>query len=371
MSEQDYTTTGKIPVKGILELVDDGKYGFLRHIGDNGYAISSDDAFVRLNLIRSFDLREGDLIEGIAGTKRDEDSSRPLIYINSINGRKLSGRKRRPVFDTLTPIFPNERIQLSLQSEKRKTTRLIDVVSPIGKGQRGMIASPPKAGKTTILKDIASSMLVNCPEAHIFVLLIDERPEEVTDFRDHVCGDKIEILSSTFDKSPEHHKRVAEMTLQRAKRLVEEGDDVVILMDSITRLVRAYNLIVTPSGRTLSGGIDPASFFIPKKFFGAARNLREGGSLTIIATALIETGSKMDDVIYEEFKGTGNMELVLNRKLQEQHIFPAIDIAKSGTRRDDLLLTAKDQRMADFVRKEFKSNNAESSMQYILRHFTS
>lgn len=337
--------TDRIAVKSIFENIDN-QYGFLRN---DIYRPSNNDIFVGQEIIKKFGLRTGDIIEGIAGSK-EEGKLRPLIYVQLINGNSPFDSRQRAIYETMTPIFPNEKYNITEKSNSL-ALKLINYLSPIGKGQRGIIASPPKSGKTTILKDIAQSLVLNYPETYIFVVLIDERPEEVTDFKDNVSGDNIEIVASTFDEMPEHHKRVAELTLERAKRLVEYGNDVVILMDSITRLTRANNLLVESSGKTLSGGIDPSAFYGPKKLFGAARNIRNGGSLTILSTALIETGSKMDDIIYEEFKGTGNMELVLNRHLQEKHIFPAIDVLKSGTRRDDLLQTPQEQKISERLRQ--------------------
>ena len=293
-----------------------------------------------------------------------------LLYINSVNGYPTSVVEKRPNFENLTPIFPNERLHLEYPGVKTSMAmRVMDLLSPIGKGQRGMIVSPPKAGKTTLLKQVATTITKNHPEMHLIILLIDERPEEVTDIRETVTGENVEVIYSTFDELPERHKRVSEMVVERAKRLVEHGRDVMILLDSITRLARAYNLVVPPSGRTLSGGLDPAALHMPKRFFGAARNIREGGSLTILATALVDTGSKMDDVVYEEFKGTGNMELVLDRKLQERRVFPAIDIAKSGTRREDLLLTPDEQEAVYNMRKALNGMKSEEAVENILNMF--
>ena len=275
---------------------------------------------------------------------------------------------RRFNFEDMTPIFPNERLRME-RDPKEMAMRIVDLVSPIGKGQRGMVVSPPKAGKTTLLKAMAKSILENNKDMHIIILLIDERPEEVTDIKEAIVGDNVEVIYSTFDELPEHHKRVAEMVIERGKRLVEHKKDVTILLDSITRLARAYNLVVPPSGRTLSGGLDPAALYMPKRFFGAARNMREGGSLTILATALVDTGSKMDDVIYEEFKGTGNMELILDRKLSEKRVFPAIDIVKSGTRREDLLLSREEQEAVYIMRKALNGMKAEEAVESILNLF--
>ena len=304
-------------------------------------------------MIRRFHLKTGDMIYGYAKSRNPQERYNALLYIETVNDLPVSAIFRRPDFDKLTPIFPDERIHMEREGKRVPTSlRVLDLLAPIGKGQRGMIVSPPKAGKTTLLKQIAQSILKNQPDMTLMILLIDERPEEVTDMMEEVVGDKVQVIYSTFDELPEHHKRVAEMTIERGKRLVEQGQDVCILLDSITRLARAYNLIVPSSGKVLSGGMDSAALHMPKRFFGAARNIREGGSLTILATALVDTGSRMDDVIYEEFKGTGNMELVLNRELQERRIFPAIDILKSGTRRDDLLLSPLEKDAADLIHRE-------------------
>ena len=354
----------RFEIAGLFEAVDDG-YGFIRC---NQYNISSDDIFVSQEMIRMFGLRTGDLIEGIAGRK-ELNKSRPLIYINQINHREPRENRSRMKFETGIPTFPNENFHLSTAVTDSLGLKLIDYLAPIGKGQRGMIVAPPKAGKTTIIKDIANGMIQSHPDTIVFILLIDERPEEVTDFIDNVHGNHVEIISSTFDESPENHKRVAEFTLERAKRLVECGQDVVILLDSITRLVRAYNLIIEPSGKTLSGGLDPAALYMPKKFFGAARNIRNGGSLTVISTALVDTGSRMDNMIFEEFRGTGNMELILSRELQERHIFPAIDILKSSTRRSELLLTKQEQDIGESIRSIYSTNaNMEIAMKKVF-HF--
>ena len=308
-------------------------------------------------MIRRFHLKTGDMLYGYAKSRNPQERYSALLYIERVNSLPLSAIFGRSDFDKLTPIFPDERIPMEREGKRVSTSlRVLDLLAPIGKGQRGMIVSPPKAGKTTLLKQIAQSILKNEPDMTLMILLIDERPEEVTDMMEEVVGDKVQVIYSTFDELPEHHKRVAEMTIERAKRLVEQGQDVCILLDSITRLARAYNLIVPSSGKILSGGMDSAALHMPKRFFGAARNIREGGSLTILATALVDTGSRMDDVIYEEFKGTGNMELVLNRELQERRIFPAIDIQKSGTRRDDLLLSPLEKDAADFLHRELSSD---------------
>lgn len=323
-------------VRGFLEVLPDG-FGFIRNAN---YLSDPNDVYVSQSQIYKFRLKTGDFITGYVRDPKSSEKFRSLLHISKINEYDLETAMKRKPFEKLTPIFPNEKIKL--EKENRIAMRIIDLLSPIGKGQRGIIVSPPKAGKTTLLKEVALSIRDNNPDIHILILLIDERPEEVTDMKDTVEGDNIEVLYSTFDEAPERHKKVSEMVIERAKRLVEHGQDVVILLDSITRLARSYNLLVTSSGRTLSGGLDPNSLYMPKRFFGAARNMKEGGSLTILATALIDTGSRMDDVIYEEFKGTGNMELVLSRDLQERRIFPAIDIVKSGTRREDLLLTKEE-----------------------------
>ena len=340
------TNEGDEIVEGILDILPDG-YGFLR--GEN-YLSSPKDVYISVIQIRRFKLDKGDIIKGIARCKEGEKFP-SLIFVGEVNGESPEKAARRKRFDELTPIYPTERIKLETDS-KEYAMRMIDLMSPIGKGQRGMIVAPPKVGKTTLLKKIANSISKNNPEEKLIVLLIDERPEEVTDMKRSING---EVIYSTFDELPEHHVKVAEMVLERAKRLVEQGQDVVILLDSITRLARAYNLTIPSSGRTLSGGLDPAALHKPKKFFGAARNIEFGGSLTILATALVETGSRMDDVIFEEFKGTGNMEVHLDRKLSEKRIFPAIDINKSGTRREDLLLTPKEKETVFALRKAMNS----------------
>ena len=334
---------------GILEIMADG-YGFIR---SENFMPGEQDVYVNSLMIRRFHLKTGDMIYGYAKSRNPQERYNALLYIETVNDLPVSAIYRRPDFDKLTPIFPDERIHMEREGKRVPTSlRVLDLLAPIGKGQRGMIVSPPKAGKTTLLKQIAQSILKNQPDMTLMILLIDERPEEVTDMMEEVVGDKVQVIYSTFDELPEHHKRVAEMTIERGKRLVEQGQDVCILLDSITRLARAYNLIVPSSGKVLSGGMDSAALHMPKRFFGAARNIREGGSLTILATALVDTGSRMDDVIYEEFKGTGNMELVLNRELQERRIFPAIDILKSGTRRDDLLLSPLEKDAADLIHRE-------------------
>ena len=360
--EQSELDSG-ICAKGILEVLPDG-YGFIR--SDN-YLPGENDVYVSPSQIRRFNLKTGDILKGNTRVKSQNEKFSALLYVTSINGMKPN-EMRRYNFEDMTPIFPNERLHLERPGGS-VAMRVVDLVSPIGKGQRGMIVSPPKAGKTTLLKDVAKSILKNNPEMHLIILLIDERPEEVTDIKEAIKGSNVEIIYSTFDELPEHHKRVSEMTIERAKRLVEHKKDVTIFIDSITRLARAYNLTVPPSGRTLSGGLDPAALHMPKRFFGAARNMREGGSLTILATALVDTGSKMDDVVYEEFKGTGNMELVLNRKLQEKRIFPAIDIAKSGTRREDLLLSKEELEAVDIMRKALNGMKSDEALENILNMF--
>lgn len=350
------------PCGGILEVMPDG-FGFTR--SDN-FMPGDSDVYVNPAIIKRYRLKTGDVIHGLSRAKNPNERYAALSYIETVNGKPLSEMFRRRSFESLTPIFPNQRIRLEVPGERSSTSlRILDLLAPIGKGQRGMIVSPPKAGKTTLLKQVAKAIVKNEPKMHLLILLIDERPEEVTDMKEEVEGGLVTVIYSTFDEVPEHHKRVAEMTIERAKRLVEQGEDVTILLDSITRLARAYNLVVPASGRTLSGGLDPAALHMPKRFFGAARNMREGGSLTILSTALVETGSRMDDVIYEEFKGTGNMELVLNRELQERRIFPAIDIVKSGTRRDDLLLSELEQRAVDIIHKRVSDEKASSAEEVI------
>jgi len=351
-------------VAGILEVMSDG-FGFIR---SKNYLPGEDDVYVSPSQIRRFGLKTGDILTGNTRVKTQTEKFSALLYLTRINGMHPAEAAKRRNFEDMTPIFPNERLRL--ETGKTSTAmRVMDLISPIGKGQRGMIVSPPKAGKTTLLKQVALSIRKNNPEAHLLILLIDERPEEVTDIKEAIEGNNVEVIYSTFDELPEHHKRVSEMVIERAKRLVEHKKDVVILLDSITRLARAYNLVVPPSGRTLSGGLDPAALHMPKRFFGAARNMREGGSLTILATALVDTGSKMDDVIYEEFKGTGNMELVLDRKLSEKRIFPAIDIPKSGTRREDLLLTREESEAVDIIRRAVNGMKADEAVDNILNMF--
>jgi len=349
---------------GILEVLADG-YGFIR---SENFLPGDDDVYVSPSQIRRFGLRTGDIVCGNKRVKASNERYSALLFVKTVNGQHPAQNMRRTRFEDLTPIFPNERIHLE-RPGGTTAMRIVDLVSPIGKGQRGMIVSPPKAGKTTLLKDTAKSILQNDPEMHLIILLIDERPEEVTDIKETVCGDNVEVIYSTFDELPEHHKRVSEMVIERAKRLVEMKKDVIIFIDSITRLARAYNQVVPPSGRTLSGGLDPAALHMPKRFFGAARNMREGGSLTILATALVETGSKMDDVVYEEFKGTGNMELILDRKMQERRVFPAIDLAKSGTRREDLLLTQEELDAVMIMRRALNGMKAEEAGENILNLF--
>ena len=349
---------------GILEVLPDG-YGFIRCAN---YLPGENDIYVSPSQIRRFNLKTGDIIQGNIRIKTQGEKFSALLYVSSINGFHPSEGQRRYNFEDMTPIFPNERLVME-RAGGTTAMRIVDLISPIGKGQRGMIVSPPKAGKTTLLKDVAKSILKNNKDMHLIILLIDERPEEVTDIKEAIQGPNVEVIYSTFDELPEHHKRVSEMVVERARRLVEHKQDVIILLDSITRLARAYNLIIPPSGRTLSGGLDPAALHMPKRFFGAARNMREGGSLTILATALVDTGSKMDDVIYEEFKGTGNMELVLDRKLQEKRVFPAIDIQKSGTRREDLLLSKDEQEAVYIMRKALNGMKSDEAVEQILNTF--
>lgn len=353
-----------LTVNGILEVMADG-FGFIR--SDN-YLPGENDVYVAPGQIRKFNMKTGDIVCGNTRIKTEREKFSALLYVTAINGLPPAAICRRPNFEQLTPVFPNQRLRLE-RPGCSVAMRVVDLVSPIGKGQRGMIVSQPKAGKTTLLKEIAKSVLVNNPEMHLIILLIDERPEEVTDIREAIQGDNVEVIYSTFDELPEHHKRVSEMVIERAKRLVEHKQDVIILLDSITRLARAYNLTVPPSGRTLSGGLDPAALHMPKRFFGAARNMREGGSLTVLATALVDTGSKMDDVVFEEFKGTGNMELVLDRKLSEKRIFPAIDMIKSGTRRDDLLLDKDELLALDNMHKAFNGVRSEDAVESMLNMF--
>ena len=349
---------------GILEVMPDG-YGFIRC---ENYLPGENDVYVAPSQIRRFGLKTGDILQGNKRVKTQQEKFSALLFIRTINGYTTEESAKRVAFEDMTPIFPNERIRLEMPGCS-VAMRVMDLVSPVGKGQRGMIVSPPKAGKTTLLKEVAKSVLRTNPHMHMLILLIDERPEEVTDIKEAIHGENVEVIYSTFDELPEHHKRVSEMVIERAKRLVEHKKDVVILLDSITRLTRAYNLVVPPSGRTLSGGLDPAALHMPKRFFGAARNMREGGSLTILATALVETGSKMDDVVYEEFKGTGNMEMVLDRKLSEKRIFPAIDLAKSGTRREDLLLNREELEAINIMRKALNGMKPDEATDRILDMF--
>ena len=363
-SEIEQLDSGEV-ASGILEVMADG-YGFIRSAN---YLPGENDVYVSPSQIRRFGLKTGDIVTGNTRVKTQQEKFSALLYVTKVNGMTPTEMAKRSNFEDMTPIFPDERLRLE-SGKSSVAMRIVDLLSPIGKGQRGMIVSPPKAGKTTLLKQVAQSILKNNPEMHILILLIDERPEEVTDIREAITGSNVEVIYSTFDELPEHHKRVSEMVIERAKRLVEHKKDVVILLDSITRLARAYNLTVPPSGRTLSGGLDPAALHMPKRFFGAARNMREGGSLTILATALVDTGSKMDDVIYEEFKGTGNMELVLDRKLQEKRVFPAIDIPKSGTRREDLLLSTEEQEAVYMMRKALNGMKPEEAVDNILNMFS-
>ncbi|HKM04818.1 MAG TPA: transcription termination factor Rho [Lachnospiraceae bacterium] len=353
-----------IAANGILEVMPDG-YGFIRCAN---YLPGENDVYVAPSQIRRFNMKKGDIIEGNTRIKNQNEKFSALLFVKKINGYLPDVAAKRSNFEDMTPIFPEKRLRLET-SGSSVAMRVMDLMSPVGRGQRGMIVSPPKAGKTTLLKEVAKSIKANNPEIHMIILLIDERPEEVTDIREAIEGPNVEVIYSTFDELPDHHKRVSEMVIERAKRLVEHKKDVIILLDSITRLTRAYNLTVPPSGRTLSGGLDPAALHMPKRFFGAARNMREGGSLTILATALVETGSKMDDVVYEEFKGTGNMEIVLDRKLSEKRIFPAIDIAKSGTRREDLLLTPDEFEAINVMRKALNSLKADDAVDKILDMF--
>ena len=364
-SEEMAALDSGVPADGILEVMPEG-FGFIRC---ENYLPGENDVYVSPSQIRRFNMKTGDIVYGSKRIKTGQEKFAALLYVNKINDMPADEAVKRPNFEDLTPVFPNSRLHLETAGAG-VAMRIVDLLSPIGKGQRGMIVSPPKAGKTTLLKQIARSIVRNHPEMHVIILLIDERPEEVTDIKESIEGPNAEVIYSTFDELPEHHKRVSEMVLERAKRLVEHGKDVTILLDSITRLARAYNLTVAPSGRTLSGGLDPAALHMPKKFFGAARNMREGGSLTILATALVDTGSRLDDMVYEEFKGTGNMELVLDRRLSERRIFPAIDIFKSGTRRDDLLLTMEEQEAVSAVRKATSGAKANDAAESILDLFT-
>nr|WP_298054659.1 transcription termination factor Rho [uncultured Lachnoanaerobaculum sp.] len=370
--DRDYTTdmreleSGEI-AEGILEIMPDG-FGFIRC---ENFLPGDNDVYVSPAQIKKFGLRTGDVVSGMKKIKTSTEKFAALLYINTVNSTPADELGDRPNFEDLTPIFPDIRIHLATNETKSKAMRIVDLLAPIGKGQRGMIVAQPKAGKTTLLKEIAKSIIANEKDMHLMIVLIDERPEEVTDIKEAIVGDNVEVIYSTFDEVPERHKRVSEMVIERAKRLVEQGKDVMILLDSITRLARAYNLTVAPSGRTLSGGLDPAALHMPKRFFGAARNIREGGSLTILATALVDTGSRMDDVVFEEFKGTGNMEIVLNRKLSEKRIFPAIDVLKSSTRRDDLLLSEREALAVNAMRKATENMRPEDSAEQIIQKFDS
>ena len=350
--------------EGILEVMPDG-YGFIRC--DN-FLPGENDVYVSPAQIRKFNLKTGDIVVGNTRIKNQNEKFSALLYVKSVNGFHPSEAQRRKRFEDLTPIFPDERLHLETP-ESSIGMRMMDLISPIGKGQRGMIVSPPKAGKTTILKQVARAITKNYPDMNLIILLIDERPEEVTDIKESIEGKNVEVIYSTFDELPENHKRVSEMVIERGRRLVEHKKDVVILLDSITRLARAYNLTVQASGRTLSGGLDPAALHMPKKFFGAARNMREGGSLTVLATALVDTGSRMDDVVFEEFKGTGNMEMVLDRSLAEKRIFPAIDLLKSSTRRDDLLLSQEEAEAVYHMRKALNGMRSEEALEQIINMF--
>ena len=353
-----------LEASGILEVMPDG-FGFIRC---ENYMPGDEDVYVAPSQIRRFNMKTGDIVTGNTRIKKETEKFSALLYVKNINGYAPDEAAKRCNFEDMTPIFPDERMKLETP-DSSVAMRIMDLMSPIGKGQRGMIVSPPKAGKTTLLKEVAKSVKKNNPETHLIILLIDERPEEVTDIKEAIEGPNVEVIYSTFDELPEHHKRVSEMVMERAKRLVEHKQDVMVLIDSITRLTRAYNLTVSPSGRTLSGGLDPAALHMPKRFFGAARNMREGGSLTILATALVNTGSKMDDVVYEEFKGTGNMEMVLDRKVAEKRVFPAIDIPQSGTRRDDLLLNPEEMEAINNIRRAFNGMKAEEAVDKVVDMF--
>ncbi len=353
-----------ITKNGILEIMSEG-YGFIRC--DN-FLPGENDVYVAPQFIRRFGLRTGDIIEGNLRTRNTSEKFSALLYMKKVNGRSPSYLYHRKKFEELTPVFPDFRLHLETPGAGI-SMRMLDLIAPIGKGQRGMIVSQPKTGKTTLLKQVAKAVTKNYPKMNLIILLIDERPEEVTDIKESIEGERVDVIYSTFDELPDNHRRVSEMVIERAKRLVESGEDVIILLDSITRLARAYNLTVTPSGRTLSGGLDPAALHMPKRFFGAARNMREGGSLTILATALVDTGSRMDDVVFEEFKGTGNMELVLDRSLSERRIFPSIDIQKSSTRREDLLLDVNEQEAVTKIRKALGGMKSDQAMEQILNLF--
>lgn len=349
-------------VSGILEIQENNSFGFLR--GKNCLS-SSEDVYVSPAQIRRFNLSTGDKLEGKVRDPKEGEKFKALIYLDKVNDESPEKAIGRTPFEKLTPIYPKERIRLERPEENDLSTRLMDIICPLGKGQRGMIVAPPKAGKTTLLKKLAQNISKNCPEVKLIVLLIDERPEEVTDMQRSING---EVVYSTFDEEPQNHEKVSQMVLEHGKRRVEQGQDVVILLDSLTRLSRAYNLTITPTGRTLTGGLDPGALIMPKKFFGAARNIEEGGSLTILATALVDTGSRMDDMIFEEFKGTGNMEVHLDRRLQERRIFPAIDIYKSGTRKEDLLLTSEEKDVAYTIRKVmYNEGNIDSVTEKLIK----
>ena len=361
LREQD-KKRGFVQMEGVLEIISQEGYGFLRPIN---YGPSQEDIYISQSQIHRFGLRNGDYVAGQARPPRPNERYYGLMRVGTVNGKDPNEAKQRPHFPALTPLYPQKQIKLSTTAAVL-ATRLIDTFVPIGFGQRGLIVAPPKAGKTTLLKNIANGIVANYPDAKLIMLLIDERPEEVTDLERSIKG---EVVSSTFDQQPQNHVRVAELVLERARRLVEDKQDVIILLDSITRLTRAYNLVIPSSGRTLSGGVDPTAFYKPKRFFGSARNIEEGGSLTILGTALVDTGSRMDDMIYEEFKGTGNMELVLDRRLSEKRIFPAIDIVKSGTRREDLLLDKEEQEATYIMRKAFNGMKSDEAVENILNMF--
>lgn len=350
---------------GVLEILENNNFGFLRC---NNYQTGEDDIYVSPSQIRRFNLRTGDEVRGKVRESKEGEKFKALLYVERVNGENPENAVGRKSFETLTPIYPKERLFLETNNENDLSSRLMDIICPIGKGQRGIIVAPPKAGKTTLLKKVAQNISKNYPDIKLIVLLIDERPEEVTDMKRSINGD---VIYSTFDEEPQNHAKVSQMVLERAKRMVEQGKDVVILMDSLTRLSRAYNLTINPTGRTLSGGLDPGALLMPKKFFGAARNIEEGGSLTILATALVDTGSRMDDMIFEEFKGTGNMEVHLDRKLQERRIFPAIDIYKSGTRKEDLLLSDEEKEVSYNIRKVmYKENSADNVTEKLINMLT-
>ena len=363
--EYDPRLDTHIRASGICEIMPDN-FGFIR---SKNFLTGDQDIYIGSGLVKKFGIRTGDVVSGNIKIKSDKEKFSPLLFIDKINGNPPEMIANRYKFEEMTPVFPKEKIRLDIPGAP-VSMRIVDLVSPVGKGQRGMIVSQPKAGKTTLLKDIAKSVLYSNRNMHMIILLIDERPEEVTDIKEAIKGTNVEVIYSTFDETPEHHKRVAEMVIERAKRLVESRQDVIILLDSITRLTRAYNQVIPPSGRTLSGGLDPAALHMPKKFFGAARTMREGGSLTILATALVDTGSKMDDVVYEEFKGTGNMELVLDRKLSEKRVFPAIDIPKSGTRNEHLLLNPEELNAISLMRRGFNGLKPEEAVDKVIDLFS-